>query len=362
VAFAGPLGSFLLGGVFLLIITQLGGLPKLTLTAREAEVFPLFFTLGWGLLNLLPILPLDGGQILQNLLEYIPKINAEKIAAWVGVVVCSLLLIYVLMNFSLWNLMLVGMLLANNVQRLRSTGRIGTFVPAKKEAKTSTSRTEVDRMEDQFNLGFTDDALRLALNILEKTRNKKHRAAALKVAGRAYLKLGRLDEAEAFAANNPDFEEEVPELKIALMRYQGASKAAATFAEQAYASQASPELAKAFLHLLAQTGQLERFQAFFAKTQSQPQADGVAAFAVETLLAEKEAALAITVGESLFSKAPRGKHAFLIAQGYAQSNNEAETLRWLDQAKDKGFEVKERLPHLPEFAFLADHPAFQRFR
>ena len=49
--------------------------------AQDAYIAAVFTTLGWGLLNLLPILPLDGGQVLQELLPGTPAVRMRRAAA-----------------------------------------------------------------------------------------------------------------------------------------------------------------------------------------------------------------------------------------------------------------------------------------
>lgn len=49
----------------------------------------LFTSIGWGVLNLLPILPLDGGQVMRELLPGAPPVRARR-AAIVSIVVCVL--------------------------------------------------------------------------------------------------------------------------------------------------------------------------------------------------------------------------------------------------------------------------------
>ncbi len=69
----------------------------------------------WGLLNLLPIHPLDGGQVLKGILGW----RREKLAYLVGMACAIGLAIYVLTrpHPSMWNAMLCGLLAWDNFQR-----------------------------------------------------------------------------------------------------------------------------------------------------------------------------------------------------------------------------------------------------
>ena len=82
VAFAGPGVGLLIGAALLLARPSL---PQYGYGGYAVDV-ALFLTLGLGLLNLLPILPLDGGQMLVTVLPG-DEFRRYKIAAAVGVVV-----------------------------------------------------------------------------------------------------------------------------------------------------------------------------------------------------------------------------------------------------------------------------------
>jgi len=88
-AFAGPAAGLALGGLVA------GGLwwfgrPEVGSTADFAVIIALWVNIGWSLVNLLPVLPLDGGHILAELLPGAPEVRrqrAQVVSAAVGLVV-----------------------------------------------------------------------------------------------------------------------------------------------------------------------------------------------------------------------------------------------------------------------------------
>lgn len=76
ISLAGPAVGLALGGVLLLVGRTVdlepGGLAEYTL------VVAIFTTLGWSVLNLLPIVPLDGGQAMRELLPGSPEVRARR--------------------------------------------------------------------------------------------------------------------------------------------------------------------------------------------------------------------------------------------------------------------------------------------
>ena len=75
-------------------------------------------SLFWGLLNLLiPIFPLDGGQILNGILG--PR--NIKITLIIGLVICALLGLFSLIAYrSIWNLFIIGLLASQNIRMLQA--------------------------------------------------------------------------------------------------------------------------------------------------------------------------------------------------------------------------------------------------
>ena len=104
VSFAGPWAGFLLYGVVLGVEFYLNKTrPDAGLAARRKDAISLFaimqlkwINLYWGLVNLLPVLPLDGGHISESLLErYRPRDGALwclRISTAVGALAAAVVL------------------------------------------------------------------------------------------------------------------------------------------------------------------------------------------------------------------------------------------------------------------------------
>ena len=112
VSLGGPLLQIAVGlVVWQLMAHSTGDAWYVTAFLRSFWVVSIF----WGLINLLPIYPLDGGQALKGVLGS----RREKLAYLVGMVCAIGLIIYVLTRPypSVWNAMLCGMLAWENFQR-----------------------------------------------------------------------------------------------------------------------------------------------------------------------------------------------------------------------------------------------------
>ncbi|MGH7174297.1 MAG: site-2 protease family protein [Gemmataceae bacterium] len=99
VSFAGPFAEFVLLGVFLVLLFFLRPyLPaKWDPYVREMWWFMVFINLFWALVNLLPIWPLDGGQITREISQAILPQRGATFSLGISLVVSGLLAIHMLM-------------------------------------------------------------------------------------------------------------------------------------------------------------------------------------------------------------------------------------------------------------------------
>ncbi len=122
ISLAGPAVGLVLGGALLLLRPDEDppGLAGFTLRAA------IFTTLGWSLFNLLPIVPLDGGQALRELLPGDPLVRARR-ASVISIVLAVGLALVALQNrwIGTFGLVLAAFLVLANVLQLRSLSGAG---------------------------------------------------------------------------------------------------------------------------------------------------------------------------------------------------------------------------------------------
>ncbi|MEZ6059526.1 MAG: site-2 protease family protein [Planctomycetaceae bacterium] len=113
---AGPVAGFILAGLVILF----GRVAPQTLFIQyEAALvlysYLVFINIWWGLINLLPCMPLDGGQIMQSLvLRYWPRRGIEKVL-WISIITAGGLALYGASIQSRYMMILFGILCAQHV-------------------------------------------------------------------------------------------------------------------------------------------------------------------------------------------------------------------------------------------------------
>jgi len=115
---AGPIAGFGLGGLILIAGSFTGGLERGTLL-YTAWFDGLFACFGFGILNLLPILPLDGGAALAAFLRAVQGPGGDQVARYVSIVVASVLALVGLRSGQIFAGLFGVMFAAQNYQALK---------------------------------------------------------------------------------------------------------------------------------------------------------------------------------------------------------------------------------------------------
>lgn len=116
ISLAGPFAGFVLGGLIFVGARYAPPTDFSTTLIRMA----LWVNVGWGILNLIPMLPLDGGNVMRSFLQIVTKGKGEKPARIVSIVVGGAGLLYALSAHWLWGALLCGLFVYTNVQAFRS--------------------------------------------------------------------------------------------------------------------------------------------------------------------------------------------------------------------------------------------------
>lgn len=125
ISFAGPLMSFILA---FLVGILMGSFPRLGADPMMAALLPTlrWANIAWGIFNLFPVYPLDGGQIVRNLSRIVVSDETSfKFSAWSSIVIGVLLAGYGIITRSFFLAAIAGMLVFQNYQRLQTGRHLG---------------------------------------------------------------------------------------------------------------------------------------------------------------------------------------------------------------------------------------------
>lgn len=120
VSLAGPFAGFLLYGV-LLLVSRFAFDPKAPLAAFAMR-WAFIVCIGWGIANLAPMLPLDGGNVMRSVIDLVTKGRGEKPARIVSLVVAGAIGVYAAQHRWLWLGFFAVLFGVTNVMALRQAG------------------------------------------------------------------------------------------------------------------------------------------------------------------------------------------------------------------------------------------------
>jgi membrane-associated protease RseP (regulator of RpoE activity) len=119
-SFSGPLAGFLMGGLVFLLSRLAGPIYNPYVGYLLSTL--LWVNIGWGIINLIPILPLDGGAIMRSLYHWLRSPYDErtplKISIGFGVLAMIISLALAIRGGGVYLLILAAWLTFNNYQEL----------------------------------------------------------------------------------------------------------------------------------------------------------------------------------------------------------------------------------------------------
>jgi Zn-dependent protease len=154
----------------------------------------LFVNFGWGIFNLLPMLPLDGGNVMTQLLGAFTGGRGERPARIVSIVVASLALPLALLVQSLWVGLMAGYFISINVRALPDAAARDHDVPLK---------PALEKAYAALNAKDGARLLSLARPVALSSRTAPVRAEALQLVAFGFLLEGLVADADAAIAALP---------------------------------------------------------------------------------------------------------------------------------------------------------------
>jgi Zn-dependent protease len=243
VSAAGPLAGFVLGGLVYAVTLAAPSLRALPAEAASPAAWAIYMGIDyllwvnflWGLFNLIPVLPLDGGHILRDLLG--PR--RAQLTARISLAISASVALYAASE----GLYIIAAVLAyasfQTYQQLAASAAPAARRAAKPEQQEDTVSAELIAQlqvaEAALNDERFDEAGTRAEMILSEQPPKAARIAALQLIGWAHLLQGRPEEAENVLKaitrdGTPD-----PALVGAVLRARGRAKEAREVFEAARA-------------------------------------------------------------------------------------------------------------------------------
>ena len=348
ISVAGPAAGFLLGGIcFVAGPALLRAIPSELFTVAYHDL--IWVNIGWGVFNLLPILPLDGGHVLVTLEGWLTRKRDQIISHAISLLACFALMYLAFTLRSAWVAILGIWFAYSNA----------TFLLNRlKASRDNKLESKLDEARKAISAGNLDAALDISSEIQKKALTDRMRSEASRLLIFIFIKQKRYQEAEEeltrfnglfgsehFLQGLLSYEKRemlraIPDLKKAFDQssdYQvGLLLSQALMTEKRYAevldlcqlSVMSPSLLPLSLNLQIDAFQNDQFD-----------------------ISGKAGALA-------YEQKPDPTVAYNAACAFARASDSAQALVWLERAISSGFSDKNLLVTDPDLQSMRSQPGF----
>jgi Zn-dependent protease len=365
ISLAGPFAGFSLAAVVYGAERAAPGfIASLPLLGRLAVIDLMHVNLFWGLINLLPVLPFDGGLVMRSVLG--PR--RERIAVMVSMVAGGGIALFFLVYYhSVWGAFLFGMGAARSYQRLAACPAIA---PVRAVARSSAPGgeplpAELAVLLQTARAALADEDLKrareLAEKVVEQSSTPRATLQALEVITWVHLLDGRPEEAAQTLAQARRFAEPDAALSGAVFFARGDTKEARRILEAARArGDGRKEVVGLLIRILLEAGETARAAAVafdIVDSLSDEDARKMAAVAYEGAVYEWSGRLY----EAMFARRALAEDAYEAARAFAKAGQPDQALELLRKAVDAGFSDRARAWSDAALEALRTLPPFESF-
>jgi Zn-dependent protease len=345
---AGPGAGLLLGGLVLLLAPWLQSRDSLLASVAAQDL--VFVNIGWGILNLLPIRPLDGGNIAFSLEELITGNRKGRITRVVSLVLAAGVALWALSAGQYWILLLITLMAFSNGHQI--------FL----EIKAKLDKPLRSHLDKAWHLEAARDgaaAIKIAERELRSARSDDARRETswILVTGhyqqanieKAREELNRLQARFGAGAFGP-FGDELDTHRAVL------------FFEAAFNLSGSPVLGYVYGESLIRTMKYEQAFELCSRPELQDHSARLYLLLESAAFADGQYAISARAGEQAFAREPHPEVAYNVACALARQSNTEQAIKWVKIALDNGFKDWEMLNTDPDLEALRGHAQFELLR
>jgi Zn-dependent protease len=354
ISLAGPFAGFLFGGLVYLARPLFDAAQPHTL-AHTAFRDLLWVNVGWGLFNLLPILPLDGGQALLSVERGVLRRRTQWVTPTISLLLAAAVAAWAFSIKYLWVAFLGCWFAYSNGQMLFR------MLQARRERSLGAPLEEAT---SAFNAADFANAASLARGVLRdaKTDGLKAQASRLLVFSLAYQENSDADEMEKELRRHQVLFGEDPYLEGFVLLKAGRAAEAVVPLRKAFESSPTKESGLALYNALVRARQFGEALELCAREQladsSWPAYVNLQSEAFEGGAFD----ISARAGESAFRLRPDAQVAYNVACAYARGGDGHAALEWLDAAVREGFDDEEAFASDADLDSLRSLQGFESLR
>ena len=349
ISLAGPFAGFLFGGI--VFLSEIA-MPDLFADRFGQQTYDdlMKVNLGWGVFNLLPILPLDGGNVAYSIEQWVTKKHSGVITRVISLLVAVGIGLWALSIEWLWVVFLMALFAWNNgsaLFQLLQYDRDGSVRPLLDQAQEAVKNDD----------GAT--AVQLAKEALNSARSVEVKEEAQRILLQGLILGGDIEQAKkeadrlqavyghaALLRSLTGFEKDQLPRAINLMEYS-------------YATAPSPDLNFTLANALMIAGRFQDAGSLITRQQHPKYA--AAAYKTLQLAAfhSGDYKLSAEAGRQAFERTKEAGIAYNIACAEARAGRADEALAWIERAVEMGYRDAKSMASDSDLETLRSRPEFE---
>ncbi|MDW8246146.1 MAG: site-2 protease family protein [Sandaracinaceae bacterium] len=374
VSFAGPAVGLVLGGSVWLWSTH-ASLPPSPVFSRAVSDF-IWVNLGWAIFNLIPVFPLDGGQISKAIFERFLGLRGLKWAHLFSMALAIGLALLALPMRAYLLVLVFGQLAILNWSHFQASHRwvvregrpfgndeSDTDRLVAREAARTTFRAELQRGWQALEDRRPALVRSIAESLLVRAENDDQRYEVLHMLAWGRLLDGDPEGALRAIRELPSGKAPDALLEGSIRLELGDAKGALPLLAEGIRGRGDDFVAIRLAKAVALTGDIRPVLELLAQSEVAKEI-GPRAFQVifEEVFRSKRYLEAAELGKALFERFQQGRDAFNVACALGRAAKSHEALEWLERAIDAGLEDPSVLDTDADLSSLRMLPEFQSLR
>jgi Zn-dependent protease len=356
VSLSGPGAGLLLGAVVFAAQSMVNPTPGSL--AADAVYQALWVNVIWGVANLIPILPLDGGHVAEALGGWIAKERGRRVAHGISLVLAIVVGAVALYARAYW----IGFIAFWCVS---ISWRAWT-----PRAETAPAEAEVDPEVDaglkqvwqHLITGQVDDALQLANELLSRVRPEDNVTRAVVLETLAWVHIEEGDEAAALGVRDRMSGAPSSLLHARLLVAEGRVDEGVSGLKDAFEQQESEFPALVLSSVYMQRDQPEHVVEMLRSERGTKLSDQTHVTLGAQLFYAQHFEQGVEAMSLAFERFGTGVHAYNAACCHARLGRVGEGLSWLEKAVGAGFDDVRQLDEDDDISALRDDPRFSNLR
>src|SRR5262245_2731060 len=309
-----------------------------------------FVNLWWGVFNLLPILPLDGGNVAYSIEQWVTKKNRGVITRVISLLAAVGVGLWALSDGRPWIVFLMALFAWNNgsaLFRLLQYSRDGSV------------RAPLDQAQEAVKNDDGATAVQLAKEALNSARSVEVKEEAQRILLQGLILGGDVEQAKKEADRLLAVYGHAALLRALAGFERGQLPRAIPVIEYSYPTSPSPELNYTFADALITAGRLQEASLLIARQQN-PEYAAAAYVALQTAAFHSgEYELSSEAGRQALERTKKPTIAYNIACAEARAGRADEALAWIERAVELGYRDVEAMASDSDLETLRSRPEFE---